>query len=445
MQKLVVLGAGESGVGAALLAKQQGWDVFVSDSGVVAEHFCKELDEANINWEDGKHSLDVIFSADEVVKSPGIPDTIPMIRQLHARQIPVISEIEFAGRYTDSKTICITGSNGKTTTTMLIHHLLKISGVSVEMAGNVGTSLARQIAEGKTPEWFVIELSSFQLDGMYNFKADIAVLLNITPDHLDRYDYTMKKYINSKFRILQNQTEDDVFVYCQDDELIVSELRSRILRAEVVPFTQSDILKQGAYSTTDEMIINYNDETMSILSQELSLQGKHNLYNSMAAGIVAKVLKIRKKLIRESLSSFKGVAHRLEKVVSVRGIEFVNDSKATNINSTWYALECMTKPVVWIAGGVDKGNDYDELMKLVKSKVKVLICLGVDNIKLKEAFGDVVPIVLEVNSMEEAVKKAYKYGSKNDVVLLSPACASFDLFDNYIQRGEQFKVCVRNL
>lgn len=445
MQKLVVLGAGESGVGAALLAKQQGWDVFVSDSGVVAEHFCKELDEANINWEDGKHSLDVIFSADEVVKSPGIPDTIPMIRQLHARQIPVISEIEFAGRYTDSKTICITGSNGKTTTTMLIHHLLKISGVSVEMAGNVGTSLARQIAEGKTPEWFVIELSSFQLDGMYNFKADIAVLLNITPDHLDRYDYTMKKYINSKFRILQNQTEDDVFVYCQDDELIVSELRSRILRAEVVPFTQSDILKQGAYSTTDEMIINYNDETMSILSQELSLQGKHNLYNSMAAGIVAKVLKIRKKLIRESLSSFKGVAHRLEKVVSVRGIEFVNDSKATNINSTWYALECMTKPVVWIAGGVDKGNDYDELMKLVKSKVKVLICLGVDNIKLKEAFGDVVPIVLEVNSMEEAVKKAYKYGSKNDVVLLSPACASFDLFDNYIQRGEQFKACVRNL
>ena len=445
MQKLVVLGAGESGVGAALLAKQQGWDVFVSDSGVVAEHFCKELDEANINWEDGKHSLDVIFSADEVVKSPGIPDTIPMIKQLHARQIPVISEIEFAGRYTDSKTICITGSNGKTTTTMLIHHLLKISGVSVEMAGNVGTSLARQIAEGKTPEWFVIELSSFQLDGMYNFKADIAVLLNITPDHLDRYDYTMKKYINSKFRILQNQTEDDVFVYCQDDELIVSELRSRILRAEVVPFTQSDILKQGAYSTTDEMIINYNDETMSILSQELSLQGKHNLYNSMAAGIVAKVLKIRKKLIRESLSSFKGVAHRLEKVVSVRGIEFVNDSKATNINSTWYALECMTKPVVWIAGGVDKGNDYDELMKLVKSKVKVLICLGVDNIKLKEAFGDVVPIVLEVNSMEEAVKKAYKYGSKNDVVLLSPACASFDLFDNYIQRGEQFKACVRNL
>jgi len=445
MQKLVVLGAGESGVGAALLAKQQGWDVFVSDSGVVAEHFCKELDEANINWEVGKHSLDVIFSADEVVKSPGIPDTIPMIKQLHARQIPVISEIEFAGRYTDSKTICITGSNGKTTTTMLIHHLLKISGVSVEMAGNVGTSLARQIAEGKTPEWFVIELSSFQLDGMYNFKADIAVLLNITPDHLDRYDYTMKKYINSKFRILQNQTEDDVFVYCQDDELIVSELRSRILRAEVVPFTQSDILKQGAYSTTDEMIINYNDETMSILSQELSLQGKHNLYNSMAAGIVAKVLKIRKKLIRESLSSFKGVAHRLEKVISIRGIEFVNDSKATNINSTWYALECMTKPVVWIAGGVDKGNDYDELMKLVKSKVKVLICLGVDNIKLKEAFGDVVPIVLEVNSMEEAVKKAYKYGSKNDVVLLSPACASFDLFDNYIQRGEQFKACVRNL
>jgi len=445
MQKLVVLGAGESGVGAALLAKQQGWDVFVSDSGRIADAYRTELEKAEIRWEEEGHSFDIVFAADEIVKSPGIPDTIPMIKQLHSRQIPVLSEIEFASRYTDSKTICITGSNGKTTTTMLIHHLLKLAGVNVEMAGNVGMSLARQIAEGKSPEWFVIELSSFQLDGMYNFKADIAILLNITPDHLDRYDYQMQNYVDSKFRIVQNQTENDVFVYCQDDEVIVSELQKRILKAEVVPFTQLDILKQGAYSTTDEMIINYNDETMSILSQELSLQGKHNLYNSMAAGIVAKVLKIRKRLIRESLSSFKGVAHRLEKVVSVRGIEFVNDSKATNINSTWYALECMSKPVVWIAGGVDKGNDYAELMDLVKTKVKVLICLGVDNEKLKAAFGKTIPVIKEVQSMEAAVDMAYKLASKNEIVLLSPACASFDLFDNYVQRGEVFKACVRNL
>lgn len=445
MHKLVVLGAGESGVGAALLAKQQGWDVFVSDGGKIANRFQKELDEAGIDWEDGHHSIDIILAAKEVVKSPGIPDTIPLIQQLHARQIPVISEIEFAGRYTESKTICITGSNGKTTTTMLIHYMLQQAGVKVEMAGNVGTSLARQVANGKCPEWFVIELSSFQLDGMYQFKADIAVLLNITPDHLDRYEYKMQNYINSKFRITQNQSEDDVFVFCQDDKVIGEELRMRLMRAELLPFTQQDILKKGAYSTIDEMIINYNDETMSILSQELSLQGRHNLYNSMAAGIVAKVLKIRKRLIRESLTSFKGVAHRLEKVVSVRGIEFINDSKATNINSTWYALECMSKPVVWIAGGVDKGNDYNELKELVGKKVKALICLGTHNDKLKEAFGEAVPVLKEVQSMDDAVQLAYKLGKKNDVVLLSPACASFDLFDNYIQRGDLFKESVRNL
>ncbi|MBS2212748.1 UDP-N-acetylmuramoyl-L-alanine--D-glutamate ligase [Carboxylicivirga mesophila] len=445
MQKLVVLGAGESGVGAALLAKQQGWDVFVSDSGKIAERYQQELDDAGIDWEEGAHSLDVIFAANEVVKSPGIPDTIPMIQQLHAREIPVISEIEFAGRYTEAKTICITGSNGKTTTTMLIHHLLKQAGVKVEMAGNVGTSLARQIAEGKRPEWFVLELSSFQLDGMYQFKADIAILLNITPDHLDRYDYSMQKYIDSKFRIVQNQTEKDVFVYCQDDEIIARELQNRLLKSELLPFTQKGILKQGAYSTFDELIINYNDETMRIISQELSLQGRHNLYNSMAAGIVAKVLKIRKKLIRESLSSFKGAAHRLERVAAVRGIEFINDSKATNINSTWYALECMNNPVIWIAGGVDKGNDYNELMELVEKKVKVLICLGTDNGKLLDAFKGKVPVIKETQSMDEAVKLAYRSASKNDVVLLSPACASFDLFDNYIQRGDLFKESVRNL
>ncbi|WP_430813033.1 UDP-N-acetylmuramoyl-L-alanine--D-glutamate ligase [Carboxylicivirga sp. RSCT41] len=445
MQKLVVLGAGESGVGAALLAKQQGWDVFVSDSGVIKENYQKELDEAGIKWEQGLHTLELIFAANEVVKSPGIPDSVPMIQQLHTRNIPVISEIEFAGRYTDSKTICITGSNGKTTTTMLIHYLLKHSGVNVEMAGNVGTSLARQIADGKCPEWFVIELSSFQLDGMYNFKADIAVLLNITPDHLDRYEYKMQKYIDSKFRIVQNQTEEDVFVYCQDDEVIASELPKRIFRSELLPFTQTDILKRGAYSTIDELIINYNDETMSIFSRDLSLQGRHNLYNSMAAGIVAKVLNIRKKLIRESLLSFKGVAHRLEKVISVRGIEFVNDSKATNVNSSWYALECMSSPVIWIAGGVDKGNDYNELMPLVEKKVKALICLGTDNQKLLDAFGNKVSVIKETQSMEDAVNMAYRMGKKNDVVLLSPACASFDLFDNYMQRGDLFKESVRKL
>ncbi|WP_439184900.1 UDP-N-acetylmuramoyl-L-alanine--D-glutamate ligase [Carboxylicivirga taeanensis] len=445
MQKLVVLGAGESGVGAALLAKQQGWDVFVSDSGSIALHYQRELDAAGIDWEEGTHTLELIFAAREVVKSPGIPDSIPMIQQLHTRQIPVISEIEFASRYTESKTICITGSNGKTTTTMLIHHLLTQAGVSVEMAGNVGTSWARQLAEGKCPEWFVLELSSFQLDGMFQFRADIAVLLNITPDHLDRYDYKMQNYIDSKFRIIQNQTEQDVFVYCQDDEVIVSELQKRIVRSELLPFTQKGILKQGAYSTIDELIINYNDETMSIFSQELSLHGRHNLYNSMAAGIVAKVLQIRKKLIRESLSSFKGAAHRLERVAAVRGIEFINDSKATNINSAWYALECMTKPVIWIAGGVDKGNDYNELMPLVEEKVKALICLGTDNDKLLAAFKERVKIIKETQSMEEAVKLAYKLGRKNDVVLLSPACASFDLFDNYIQRGDLFKDSVRNL
>ncbi len=445
MQKLVVLGAGESGVGAALLAMQQGIDVFVSDSGTVPEHFQNELNKANIKWEQGLHTLELIFAANEVVKSPGIPDSIPMIQQLHARNIPVISEIEFAGRYTDAKKICITGSNGKTTTTLLIHHLLKHSGVSVEMAGNVGTSLARQIADGKRPDWFVIELSSFQLDGMYQFRADIAVLLNITPDHLDRYEYKMQNYIDSKFRIIQNQTEKDVFIYCQDDEVIADELQKRIFKSELVPFTQTDILKHGAYSTIDELIINYNDEVMSMLSQELSLQGRHNLYNSMAAGIVAKVLQIRKKFIRESLMSFKGVAHRLEKVLSVRGVEFINDSKATNVNSTWYALECMDKPVVWIAGGVDKGNDYNELMPLVEKKVKALICLGTDNDKLINAFEGKVPVIKESDSMSEAVAEAYKLSAKNDVVLLSPACASFDLFNNYMQRGDLFKKSVREL
>ncbi len=445
MKKLVVLGAGESGVGAALLGIQKEWQVFVSDMGMIAPSFKKELEDAGIAYEEAGHTRELILSADKVVKSPGIPDAAELIVALRNQGVPVVSEIEFAGYYSAAKTICITGSNGKTTTTLLIHYLLQNAGVNVELAGNVGTSFARQVASGCEPEWYVIELSSFQLDGMVDFKADIAVLMNITPDHLDRYDYNMQNYVDSKFRIVQNQTADDVFIYCQDDEIIVNELRKRILQADLVPFTQSDVLKQGAYSTADELVINYNQESMGIALKDLSLKGRHNLYNSMAAGIVANVLKIRKRFIRDSLASFKGVEHRLERVAAVRNIEFINDSKATNVNSTWYALECMDKPVIWIAGGVDKGNDYNELKELAAEKVKVLICLGKDNTKLVESFKGTIPVIVETFSMQDAVDKAYQLGEKGDVVLLSPACASFDLFKNYMQRGDQFKECVRNL
>lgn len=445
MRKLVVLGAGESGVGTAVLAVQKGYDVFVSDKGPIADKYKQELDAAGIVWEEKQHTVNTILSADEIMKSPGISDAAPFIVEAKKKNIPVISEIEFAGRYMTSKTICITGSNGKTTTTLLIHYLLKNAGIKVELAGNVGRSLARQVAAEDQPDWYVIELSSFQLDGMYAFRADIAVLLNITPDHLDRYDYKMQNYIESKFRIVQNQTSEDYFVYCEDDENIRNEMGRHIFKSNLLPFTQNDIVKSGAYSTFKEIIINLNQDTMSILSQELSLKGKHNLYNSMAAGIVASVLNIRKKFIRESLTSFKGVEHRLERVLSIRAIEFINDSKATNVNSTWYALECMDRPVVWIAGGVDKGNDYEELMPIARKKVKALICLGVDNEKLKKSFAGVVPVIKECTSMDAAVKMAYELGNKHDVVLLSPACASFDLFDSYIDRGEQFKNCVREL
>lgn len=445
MKKLVVLGSGESGVGTALLANQKGYSVFVSDKGPIMDAYKAELDAAKIAWEEGQHSEERILQADLIMKSPGIPESVPLVVRAKNKNIPVLSEIEFAGKYMQSKSICITGSNGKTTTTMLIYHLLNHAGVDVELAGNVGTSLARQIAEGKRPEWYVIELSSFQLDGMFDFKADIAVMLNITPDHLDRYDYKMENYVKSKFRIIQNQTADDFFIYCQDDKTIINELGHHVLSSNLLPFTQNDILKSGAYATTDEVIINYNDNNMSILSQELSLQGKHNLYNSMAAGIVASVLKIKKKIIRDSLTSFKGVEHRLEKVLTIKGIDFINDSKATNVNSSWYALECMNKKVIWIAGGVDKGNDYEELLPLAKKKVKALICLGKNNRKLLDAFGGVIPVIKEASSMEQAVRLAYELGKKQDSVLLSPACASFDLFDSYVDRGVQFKECVRNL
>ncbi len=444
-KKLVILGAGESGIGAALLAVQNDWQVFVSDMGEIKPHFLDELKESGVEFEQQGHSEGRVLMADEVVKSPGIPDDAPLIVKLKSKGIPVISEIEFAGRYAKGKTICITGSNGKTTTTMLIHHILTEAGLDVGMAGNVGVSFARQVARGVEPEWWVLELSSFQLDGMFSFKADIAIILNITPDHLDRYGYKMQNYINSKFRVVQNMTESDKLVYCADDKNVVAGIAERSIVSCELPFSLNDKISEGAYIEEEEIIINYKNESMSLFVHELSLKGRHNIYNSMAAGIVSHVIKIRKKIIRDSLKSFKGVEHRLETVAAVRGIKFINDSKATNVNSTWYALECMDNPVIWIAGGTDKGNDYSELEDIVCKKVKVLICMGKDNKKLVEYFKDIVPEIIETKSMEDAVKSAYMVGEINDVVLLSPACASFDLFNNYEHRGKLFKDTVRRL
>jgi UDP-N-acetylmuramoylalanine--D-glutamate ligase len=445
MKRLVILGAGESGVGAALLGLREGYEVFVSDKSSIKPEYRDELNRAGVDYEEGTHTESLILNASEVVKSPGIPDTAPLVQQLKALNIPVISEIEFAARYTTAKKICITGSNGKTTTTLLLYHILQNEGLNVGLAGNVGTSLARQVATGSERDWYVIELSSFQLDGMFEFKAEIAILMNITPDHLDRYQYQMQNYVDSKFRIIQNQTADDFFIYCADDEVIARELESRSIHAVKLPFSLEQKVIEGACLNDNQILVTVNNDSMSIFFQELALQGRHNAYNSMAAATAAKVAQIRKETIRQSLSSFKGVEHRLEKVLSVRAMEFINDSKATNVNSTWYALECMNKPVIWIAGGVDKGNDYTALYSLVDSKVKVLICLGKDNAKLKASFNGLVPLILEASSMEEAVGMAYECGDKGDVVLLSPACASFDLFQNYEDRGKQFKDCVRNL
>ncbi len=442
---LVILGAGESGIGAAMLAVQNGWQVFVSDMGVIKPHFLDELKECGVEFEQQGHSENKILMADEVVKSPGIPDDAPLIVKLKSKGTPVISEIEFAGRYAKGKTICVTGSNGKTTTTMLIHHILTEAGLNVGMAGNVGISFARQVAQGVEPEWWVLELSSFQLDGMFSFKADIAIMLNITPDHLDRYGYEMQNYINSKFRVVQNMNENDKFLYCADDKNVVAGVEERTIVSSHLPFSLKNRVSEGAYLEEDKIIINYKNESMSLFVHELSLKGRHNIYNSMAAGIVSHVIKIRKKIIRDSLKNFKGVEHRLEKVATVRGIQFINDSKATNVNSTWYALECMENPVIWIAGGTDKGNDYSELEEVVRKKVKVLICMGKDNKKLVKYFKGIVPEIIETSSMKDAVKSAYMLGDINDVVLLSPACASFDLFNNYEHRGILFKDNVRKL
>ena len=440
---IVILGAGESGIGAAILAQKMGWNVFVSDSGAITEAFKQELTHYNLEWEEGKHSESRILNADLIIKSPGISEKVPLIKTLREKGIKLISEIEFAGYYSHAKTICITGSNGKTTTTMLTYHILKKAGLNVGLAGNVGKSFAKQVAE-EDFEWYVLEFSSFQLDDMFDFKADIAILTNITPDHLDRYEYNMQNYVNSKFRILQNQTANDWFIYNYDDPIISKEVAKRSIASNQAPFSLSKEMKIGGYVNKEQLIININKQfTMSI--HELALKGKHNTQNSLASGIASRILEIRKEVVRESLEDFVNVEHRLEFVAKVNGIEFINDSKATNVNATWFALESMEKPTVWIVGGVDKGNDYAELSDLVKEKVKAIICLGLDNQKLIEAFDGVVDTIVEARSAMEAVAYGYRLAKSDETVLLSPACASFDLFENYEDRGNQFKSAVRSL
>ena len=440
---IVVLGAGESGVGAAILAQKEGYSVFVSDKGTIKEEYRSALLEYGIEFEEGTHSLDRIQAADCLVKSPGIPSTVPFIKEFAETGKKVLSEIEFAGPYCRAKTICITGSNGKTTTTMLTHHILKKAGIKVGLAGNVGYSFAKQVAQ-EDFDWIVIELSSFQLEEMYDFKADISILLNITPDHLDRYDCDMQKYMDAKFRILQNQTEKDWFIYNFDDPIIKAEIEKRKPNTQMAPFSLKDEQSVGGYLDQEQLIINIHKQfTMSI--HDLALKGKHNTQNSLASGIAARVLEIRNESIRESLTDFVNVEHRMEFIAKVHGIEFINDSKATNINSTWYALESMNKPTVWIVGGVDKGNDYSELAELVQDKVKAIICLGKENKKIIKAFKGIVETIVETESAMEAVAYAYRLAQKEETVLLSPACASFDLFENYEDRGNQFKKAVRSL
>lgn len=442
-KRIVILGAGESGAGAAVLAKKQGFDVFVSDMSAIKDKYKELLNSHDIAWEEGKHTEELILNADEVIKSPGIPNDVPLILKLQEKGTPVISEIEFAGRYTKAKMICITGSNGKTTTTSLIYHIFKSAGLNVGLAGNIGQSLALQVAECNY-DYYIIELSSFQLDNMYNFRANIAVLLNITPDHLDRYDHNMQNYVDAKFKITQNQTDEDAFIFWNDDPIIQTELSKHGIHAHLYPFAAEKEEGVKAYVDRDKVVfsepISFNME-----QEELALTGTHNLYNSMAAGISANLAGVKKEDIRLALSDFKGVEHRLEKVARVRGIDFINDSKATNVNSCWYALQSMTTKTVLILGGKDKGNNYTEIEELVKEKVSALIFLGVDNSKLHKFFDGKVAQIVDSNSMEDAVNKAYHLAQKGETVLLSPCCASFDLFKSYEDRGDQFKACVRNL
>ena len=444
MEKIAILGAGESGAGSAILAKKKGFDVFVSDRGEVKQKYRELLDKHGIRWEEGKHTESEIFSAMEVIKSPGVREDALIVVKLRQKGIPVISEIEFAGRYAEGIKICVTGSNGKTTVTNLIFHILEKAGKKAAMTGNVGNSFAMAVAEGGY-DYYVIELSSFQLDGMYSFRADIAILMNITPDHLDRYDHNFQNYIDSKFRITRNQTKSEFLIYWADDPVIKSELARKEYGMTLLPFSADTIEGMTAFIENNDLIIDYHTKTNLMTIHDLALKGRHNIFNSMAAAIAGKVLTIRKETIRESLADFQGVEHRLEPVITVCGINFINDSKGTNVNSTWYALECMETDVVWIAGGIDKGNDYSELFNVVKQKVIAIVCLGKDNRKIVESFRDLVPTIVETSSMVEAVRSSYYLAKKGQTVLLSPACASFDLFTNYEDRGRQFKEAVRNL
>ena len=444
-KKIAILGAGESGTGAAVLAKKQGFRVWLSDSGKIKEKYKNVLSHYGIAFEEGKHTENEILDADEVVISPGIPLTAPLVKKIKAKLIPVISEIEFAARYTNARKICITGSNGKTTTTLLLYHILKNAGIHVGLGGNVGESFAMQVATHDF-DWYVLEISSFQLDSMFEFKAEIAILTNITPDHMDRYDYKFENYIDSKFRITQNQTKEDAFIYCLDDEVSEAEASRRNLQTRIYTTTcQPGNTSANAYLTKNKIHINLNNNHFTMTLEELALQGKHNVYNSMAASIGSSLVDIRKESIRQSLCAFENVPHRLEYVARIHGIDFINDSKATNVNSAWYALETMDSPVIWIAGGIDKGNDYTKLDELVANKVKAIICLGVDNSKIISRYADKVQAIYETSSAEQAVLTAYTIGKKGDTVLLSPACASFDLFESYEERGDKFRQAVRNL
>jgi UDP-N-acetylmuramoylalanine--D-glutamate ligase len=443
MKKAVILGGGESGVGAAVLAKVQHYDTFLSDSGMLKEPFRKQLEKWEIPFEEGGHTAEKVLSADLVIKSPGIPETAPLVLRLREQGTPIISEIEFAGYYDTARKICITGSNGKTTTTSLIYYLLQNAGLNVGLGGNIGKSYAMQVATEKH-DIYVLELSSFQLDGMYDFKADIAVLMNITPDHLDRYDHCFQNYINAKFRITRNMKPEDCFIFCNDDEVTIGELNKIVVQAKKLPFTQNGTVEEGAWLEDDRMRVRYDGDEFDILVRDLALEGRHNVYNSMAAAITGKIMKVTNETIRKSLTTFEGVEHRMEKVMTVGGVLYINDSKATNVNSTWYALESVQTPIVLILGGTDKGNDYAPIADLVREKVKAIVCLGVDNKKIKDFFGGMVP-VCETLSAEECVNKCAELAVPGDTVLLSPCCASFDLFKNYEDRGRQFKEAVRRL
>lgn len=444
MARLVILGGGESGVGTAILGKKKGFEVFVSDKGEIKEEYKKVLEHFEIEWESGIHTESKILNADMVMKSPGIPDKVALVQKLIAKDITVVSEIEFASKYTSATLIGITGSNGKTTTTMLAHHLLKNDGLNVGMAGNIGDSYAKMVAEQDFGH-YVLEISSFQLDGIIDFKPYVAILTNITPDHLDRYEYKFENYIVSKFRIAMNQDKNDYLIYDADDEVIKDWLEKHPVQSKLVPFSLKEKQEEGAWLENEIIKMNIEHKTLEMSTDILALDGQHNVKNTMAAGLAALLVNVRKETIRQSIQTFQGVPHRLEKVLKINHVEYINDSKATNVNATYYALDGIKKPIVWIVGGVDKGNDYRELMPMVREKVKAIVCLGMDNSKLKDVFGNVIDLMVETYSMEEAVKVAYKISERGDSVLLSPACASFDLFENYEDRGNQFKAAIKNL